>query len=44
LKYCDEPEKLGYSKVEKAEIELYREYADFYGYVFYVMQADSVER
>ena len=44
LKYCEEPEKLGYLKVEKAEIERYRECADFYGYVLYVMQADGAKR
>jgi hypothetical protein len=26
--------------IEHAEIELYRKYSDFYGYVFYVMKAD----
>ena len=40
LKYCDEPEKLGYLEVENAEIVFYRKYSDLYGYVFYVMRAD----
>ena len=37
-KYKDNPEALEVIEMEKFEIELYRNYADYYGYVFYVMQ------
>ena len=43
LKYQNVPEKLEYLEVEKSEIALYREYSDFYGYVFYVLQIGDTE-
>jgi SAM-dependent methyltransferase len=37
-KYGDEPEALAVIDMHQREIDLYREYSDYYGYVFYVMQ------
>ena len=37
--YRDNPDALRVLDVECAEIELYRQYAGWYGYEFYVMQA-----
>ncbi|MDJ0703773.1 MAG: class I SAM-dependent methyltransferase [Leptolyngbyaceae cyanobacterium MO_188.B28] len=39
-KYQENPEALTVIELHQQEIDLYRQYADFYGYVFYVMQAD----
>ncbi len=38
-KYHDNAEALGFLEMEAAEIELYRQFSAWYGYVFYVMQA-----
>jgi hypothetical protein len=38
-KYPDNPEAQQLLDLEYAEIELYRHYSDWYGYVFYVGQA-----
>lgn len=37
-KYNDNPEALAVAYLHEVEIDMYRKYADFYGYVFYVMQ------
>ena len=37
-KYRDQPDKLDVIAMEEAELDLHRRYADFYGYVFYVMR------
>ena len=37
-KYKDDQEALQYLAIEKMEIEMYRKYSDYYGYVFYVLQ------
>jgi ubiquinone/menaquinone biosynthesis C-methylase UbiE len=42
LKYQNDPERLQYLEDAKEEINLYRRYSDFYGYVFYVMQVDVI--
>ena len=39
--YADNPEALRLLDMESDEIELYRQYAEFYGYVFYIMQVDD---
>ncbi len=37
-KHKDEQEALRYLACEEREIEMYRKYSDYYGYVFYVLQ------
>ena len=37
-KYRDYPEALAVLQAERTEIDLYRRYSDYYGYVFYVMR------
>ena len=37
-KYHDRPEKLKVIAMEEAELDLHRRFADYYGYVFYVMR------
>jgi SAM-dependent methyltransferase len=37
-KYRTNPEILAFLKTEQQEIELYRRYYDYYGYIFFVMQ------
>ena len=37
-RYQDDDEALELIEVEEAEIDLYRKYSDYYGYVFYVMR------
>jgi ubiquinone/menaquinone biosynthesis C-methylase UbiE len=37
-KYKDETEALAYLMGEEREIEMFRKYSDYYGYVFYVLQ------
>jgi ubiquinone/menaquinone biosynthesis C-methylase UbiE len=37
-KYDDDPEALKYLEIEELEIEFYRKYSDYYGYVFYIMR------
>jgi len=37
-KFRDQPDKLDFIAMEEAEMDLHRRYADFYGYVFYVMR------
>ena len=37
-KYKDDQEKLGHIAYHEVEIEMFRKYSDYYGYVFYVMQ------
>jgi len=37
-KYDDTPEAINLAKMEQIEIEMYRKYADYYGYVFFVMK------
>ncbi|HXG68618.1 MAG TPA: class I SAM-dependent methyltransferase [Blastocatellia bacterium] len=37
-KYKGDEEALAVLEMERAEIDLYRKYSDFYGYVFYIMQ------
>jgi ubiquinone/menaquinone biosynthesis C-methylase UbiE len=37
-KYKDDQEALQYFAIEEMEIEMYRKYSDYYGYVFYVLQ------
>ncbi len=37
-KYKDDPEALHFIEAEQVEIDIYRKYSDFYGYVFYVMR------
>ncbi len=39
-KYKDCPDALPVLQLEKQEIDIYHKYADYYGYVFYVMQVD----
>lgn len=39
-KYKDNPEALAVVELHEVEIDIYRKYSDFYGYVFYVMQID----
>jgi hypothetical protein len=38
-KYRHDPERLAIVNNQQREIDLYRTYADQYGYVFYAMQA-----
>ena len=38
IKYQTEPEPMEVIENEELEIELYRKYHDYYGYVFYIMQ------
>ncbi len=38
LKYKDDKEALDILAVEELEIDVFRKYSDYYGYVFYVMQ------
>lgn len=38
-KYRDDPEALRLIEAEQTEIDIYRKYSDFYGYVFYVMRS-----
>jgi ubiquinone/menaquinone biosynthesis C-methylase UbiE len=38
-KYKDDKEALEHVAAEELEIEMFRKYSDYYGYVFYVMQA-----
>jgi ubiquinone/menaquinone biosynthesis C-methylase UbiE len=40
LKYKDDKEALAFLAVEELEIAMFRRYSDYYGYVFYVMQAE----
>jgi SAM-dependent methyltransferase len=40
-KYRDDPERLGVVNNQQREIDLYRTYADQYGYVFYGMQVQA---
>jgi SAM-dependent methyltransferase len=37
-KYRDQPDKLDVIAMEEAELDLHRRYADYYGYVFFVMR------
>ncbi|MEL7038191.1 MAG: class I SAM-dependent methyltransferase [Cyanobacteria bacterium J06592_8] len=37
-KYKDNPEKLEVIELHQLEIDIYRQYSDYYGYVFYIMQ------
>ena len=37
-KYKDDQEALQYLAMEEMEIEMYRKYSDYYGYVFYMLQ------
>jgi ubiquinone/menaquinone biosynthesis C-methylase UbiE len=37
-KYASDPEKLGVVESIQTEIDVYRKYSSFYGYVFYLMQ------
>jgi ubiquinone/menaquinone biosynthesis C-methylase UbiE len=37
-KYKDNPKVLSVLTMEETEMELYRKYSDFYGYVFFIMQ------
>jgi SAM-dependent methyltransferase len=39
-KYKDNPEALAVAELHEVEIDIYRKYSDFYGYVFCVMQID----
>lgn len=41
LKYKDDKEALDFLAVEELEIDMFRKYSDYYGYVFYVMQAEE---
>ena len=38
LKYKDDKEALDFLAAEELEIDMFRKYSDYYGYVFYVMQ------
>jgi hypothetical protein len=40
LKYKDDKEAMAFLAVQELEIEMYRKYSDYYGYVFYIMQAE----
>jgi SAM-dependent methyltransferase len=37
-KYRDDPEALAVLRLHEVEIDMFRKYSDFYGYVFYVMK------
>lgn len=39
-KYQDDPEKLAVIELHQQEIDLYRQYSAYYGYVFYIMQVN----
>ena len=39
-KYCDNDEAVVALRATATEIEMYRKYSDYYGYVFYVMQVE----
>jgi len=39
-KYKDDEEALNVIRAEEKEIELYRRFSDYYGYVFYIMKTD----
>ena len=41
LKYTDDKEALAHLAAEELEIDMFRKYSDYYGYVFYVMQAEA---
>ena len=41
-KYRDDPVALKVLEIEAQEIELYRKYSAYYGYVFYVMQTNEI--
>jgi ubiquinone/menaquinone biosynthesis C-methylase UbiE len=40
-KYKNNPEALAYLASEELEISMFRKYSDYYGYAFYVMQAEA---
>jgi hypothetical protein len=40
-KYRDDPDRLAIVNNQRREIDLYRTYADQYGYMFYVMQVQA---
>ena len=37
-KYRDKPQALEVLELEQTELDLFRRFSDYYGYVFYVMQ------
>jgi ubiquinone/menaquinone biosynthesis C-methylase UbiE len=37
-KYKNNEEALQFAEIEQAEMDLYRKFSDYYGYVFYIMQ------
>ena len=39
-RYTDDPDALAVADLHAVEIDMYRKYSDFYGYVFYIMQND----
>jgi hypothetical protein len=41
-KYRDNEETLAFLRSSQREIDLYRKYSEWYGYVFYVMQARRI--
>ena len=40
--YADNPDALAVIESHQQEMDLYRRYSDYYGYVFYIMQVDSL--
>ena len=40
LKYKDDKEALDFLAVQELEIDMFRKYSDYYGYVFYIMQKE----
>ena len=38
--YRDDEEALQFITVEETEMEMFRKYSDYYGYVFYVLQIE----
>jgi ubiquinone/menaquinone biosynthesis C-methylase UbiE len=40
LKYKDDKEALDFLAAEELEIDMFRRYSDYYGYVFYIMQKE----
>ena len=40
-RHTDDEEALGFADMEEAEIHLYEQYSDYYGYVFYIMRKIS---
>jgi len=40
LKYKDDEEALAFLAAEELEIDIFRRYSDYYGYVFYIMQKE----